>query len=690
MARHSAVIVVSECLARPPLVCKACWEAPFSAHLGLFMDPIRMSRKDQPATGGFSYSSSWADLESRAGAGCRWCQLISATREDDDDSKASCPLNIVVGTQAALRYQGTPQGTQDLSVFVNGTLRFFGYVYTHADNPAGAHIVARDRILDVGSPHSLALAKKCLAECVQGHRRCVPPPVSPPPVLPTRLVDCTDPGHPRLVSTEGTRGTYVALSYVWGEAQPHSTTKANISAYTHGIDSACLPKTIRDAIAVTHALGIRFLWADTLCIIQDSSEDQQREIGRMRHIYRDAYLTIIAASAGRVSEGFLQDRSPAPPTEHGTFSRDITLPFICPCPGVSADNSPAQVGEVLISPIWTYPDPPDQPLAQYNPASEPISGRGWCMQEYLMSARALLFASHTLQYRCLTATQNVGGAYHDTFYERRLPDVLFLADSLPIKHGSKEWEVVRKAWQEVVADYTQRSISVSSDKLVACGGIAEEFARVLRSDYLAGLWRDTLLGDLLWSKRAGSDLPRPTTYRAPSWSWAAVDGRVEAGARDVRCHEGTAVASVIRCEVTLKHAVLPYGEVAAASLLLRTPLIRCAWNVEEPNYLLRLPSAEEIRSHTSSLSNEDEVDVERIGIGYLDSEDDKGVQDVWVAPIHWNDVLMAGLVLERVDSHTGSERGRKAYRRIGMYNTHAAAGPTAWVRELPLLEIEVV
>ncbi|KAI0369474.1 HET-domain-containing protein [Pilatotrama ljubarskyi] len=678
-------------LERPSSICQSCWEGLFLAHLGLLSERIRMTWKDKTVTGGYSYSSSWADLEYRANGGCLWCQLVWGTREDDDDSKSSGSLNIVVGTQACLTSNGsTPQGTQDLSVFVNGTLRFLGYVYAHTDDPAGAYIVARIRVLDVGSPRSLTLAKACLEECVHGHGRCIPPAANPRPLLPTRLIDCTDPGRPRLSSTDGARGTYVALSYVWGEAQPHSTTKSNISTYACGIDPQRLPSTIRDAINVTHALGIQYLWADTLCIIQDSSEDKQREIGRMRLIYRDAYFTIIAASAARVSEGFLQDRLPAPPAEYGVFSRDVTLPFVCPCSQSGpARDVPPQVGEVRISPIWRYPDPPQQPLAQYNPASEPISTRGWCMQEYLMSTRALLFASHTLQYRCQTATQNVGGAYHDSFYERRLPDVLFLADSSPVELRSEEWETVREAWREVLAEYTQRSISVPSDKLVAWGGIAEEFARVLRSEYLAGLWRDTLLADLLWSKRAGASVSRPVAYRAPSWSWAAVDGRIEAGAMDVRPRKGTNVAEVVQCEVTLQHAALPYGEVTAATLILRTPLIRCAWNLEEPNHLLRLPSVEEMRDRISSLDDEDEMDVERIGIGYLDSEDDNSIQGVWVAPIHWDDTLMAGLVLERMESQADPASGR-TYRRIGMYNSHATAGPTGWVREVPLVEIEVL
>lgn len=664
-------------------------------------------------SGGYAYSTTWNQLESRASAGCTWCKLVFATRADADleSSKADTPLAIVVGSQGCLRSVNSPNGVQDVSVFIDGELHFLGYVYTTAsksgrrmsflrtiiepcrlDDPLAAHIILRDRILDVGSSAALSLARACIEECTRRHQRCVPPPV-PPPLLPTRLIDCSNLDKLRLTDTLGERGTYLALSYVWGEPQPHSTTTSNISAYKQHIDSMHLPQTILDAVRVTNALGFRYLWADTLCIIQDSVEDQANEIARMRHIYRDAYCTVIASNATRVGLGFLQNRPAAPLTEYGTFSRDLALPFVCP-PAEDAglqSSTPIQVGELHVSPVWTYSDPVEQPLAQYDPSSEPISRRGWCMQEYLMSSRALVFASHTLQFHCQTSSLNVGGSFNDDFPgQQRLPDVLFLQDPPVVERGSKQWTEVRSAWQAVVRNYTARSVTKPSDKLIACGGISEEFQRVLRTDYLAGLWRDTLLGDLLWSKRTDVDIPRPKDYRAPTWSWAAVDGRVEAGAPDVKTHDTVHVAEVIRCEVVLQHDQLPFGGVTAGTLVLRTPLIRCSWNIETPNYLLRVGSLPD-RDALASADDDEEVDVEveQIGIGYLDSEDDADIQGVWAIPIHWSENIMAGLVitLDLTDLHRGGER---VYRRIGFYETSANAGPVDWVKTLPMVDIALV
>ncbi|EIW52301.1 HET-domain-containing protein, partial [Trametes versicolor FP-101664 SS1] len=307
----------------------------------------------------------------------------------------------------------------------------------------------------------------------------------------------------RLVSTESQRGQYLTLSYVWGGDQVHKTTTGNVSAYERSIDISLLPATIRDAIHVTHALGFSSLWVDSLCIIQDSDEDKRREIGRMHHIYRYAHLTIIAASANKVTESFLNDRPPPP-----------------------------------------------------------------CFK-YLMAPRALIFTARTLQYRCLTATHHVGDSLCDTYDKRRLPDTLFMRDPPPAQPGSEEWASVYTAWLGVVWDYSHRAASVAADKLVACAAIAEHFHRCLDSDYLAGLWRATLLADLLWSRRWDEYGHYPAAYRAPSWSWAALEGEVFwSGQWSQAFWADNALAKVVRCAVTLEDDGLPFGRVTGGSLVL--------------------------------------------------------------------------------------------------------------------------
>ncbi|EIW52289.1 HET-domain-containing protein, partial [Trametes versicolor FP-101664 SS1] len=431
------------------------------------------------------------------------------------------------------------------------------------DDPAALYIPARSVIRDVGSARALALARQHIDRCVDTHVHCKSAAESPSPRLPTRLVDCTDLARPRLVSTTGGCGEFLALSYVWGEDQVHKTTSANISTYTQCIPPDRLPPTIRDAIYVTHMLGFRWLWVDSLCIIQDSDDDKLHEIGHMHHIYRYAHLTIIAASAKGVSEGFLQERPPS----H--------------VPGLDRTGSAAQS---RVDTMYAVSSSSELCHGWYKYEFGHMATRAWCMQEYLLSPRALIFTPTTVMFRCISATQAVGNSLYHWVSDRepRIPKSLFLPHTATAAPTPEKWRDIHNAWTEVVEDYTRRTASVESDKLVACAAVAEQFHRALGSDYLAGLWRsDALLAHLLWSvdlqntDRLRYPHTRPAAYRAPSWSWAAIEGLTSHRyPRDLslRDPQTVALAEVAECSVTLEDPALSFGRVTDGVLVLRGTL----------------------------------------------------------------------------------------------------------------------
>jgi len=90
------------------------------------------------------------------------------------------------------------------------------------------------------------------------------------------------------ISSPGERARYVALSYCWGGTQKVVTTLRTLSEHINTISLEILPRTIRDAIQVTKQLGIRFLWVDSLCIVQDDGVDKDKEIKLMGGIYKNA------------------------------------------------------------------------------------------------------------------------------------------------------------------------------------------------------------------------------------------------------------------------------------------------------------------------------------------------------------------------------------------------------------------
>lgn len=102
---------------------------------------------------------------------------------------------------------------------------------------------------------------------------------------------------------------YVALSHCWGvsRAMP-KTTQANLQSNLESIRISELPATFRDAILLTKALGIKYLWIDSLCIVQDDQSDWELESSLMAEIYSNATLTIAATGSSDLHGGCLFDR----------------------------------------------------------------------------------------------------------------------------------------------------------------------------------------------------------------------------------------------------------------------------------------------------------------------------------------------------------------------------------------------
>ncbi|EMD68557.1 hypothetical protein COCSADRAFT_134413, partial [Bipolaris sorokiniana ND90Pr] len=112
--------------------------------------------------------------------------------------------------------------------------------------------------------------------------------------------------HVKLVETkDGQTGCYVALSHCWGNPENHplKTTKENYTERLAGIPLEELPKTFRDAVKITKHIGVKYLWIDSLCIIQDDIEDWKQEAAKMGAVYEYARLTIAAADARDSTEG---------------------------------------------------------------------------------------------------------------------------------------------------------------------------------------------------------------------------------------------------------------------------------------------------------------------------------------------------------------------------------------------------
>jgi hypothetical protein len=83
-------------------------------------------------------------------------------------------------------------------------------------------------------------------------------------------------------------------------------------------------------------------------------------------------------------------------------------------------------------------------------------------------------------------------------------------------------------WMDIVEAYTRCALTKEKDKLPAIEGLVKIFERRGCGRYCAGLWENDFVHQLLWcvDDMRDNSAERPSIYRAPSWSWASLDGEV--------------------------------------------------------------------------------------------------------------------------------------------------------------------
>ena len=396
------------------------------------------------------------------------------------------------------------------------------------DNPAALSVSTRPFNPDVSSKASFKIAKNWILDCRNRHRLCR---LYMRDTLPSRILDIQDEeGIVKLRENHHqespSSAQYACLSYCWGEDQPEKTTTANISKHKNGILISELPQTIQDAIRVTQSLGVRFLWVDSLCIIQDDPQDMAKELSMMPDYYENSLVTICAASSSSCVQGFLQPRK-TPEYLAGPF----TLQYRCRSGSVGAVQ-----------------------LVQHHSFSfleEAINSRGWTLQESLLSTRLLSYGTRGLRWSCLEEAWSHGGPW-GTKYEL---DMRLRWTDWRLKHHSSriiknEFEdgvrtrrTTMECWKVLVENYTQRRLTDPSDKLSALSGAAQRYQDILSrqqesTQYLAGLWLSDIIRQLLWMPAQNHvslvvpdrPLSNPIRYeelQAPSWSWTSLDGAIE-------------------------------------------------------------------------------------------------------------------------------------------------------------------
>ena len=358
----------------------------------------------------------------------------------------------------------------------------------------------------------MSLVHSWIQECTQLHEDCH----TPPSKLPTRVLHVGH-GNPRLHISDGEVASYVALSHRWGQHRPITTIRANLSERTHGIPYEDFPRLFQDAIVLTRALGVEYLWIDSLCIVQDDKQDWEQEAARMADIYCNAFVTISADDAADATEGILG------PRDHRAYT-EIAIP----CPGLGVGETvnvyarirvpmkPTSIndgsGHMVLPSVAHGTDETRPPRL--------LDTRGWTFQERFLAPRTLHYTASELAFECREHVRCECSTVND---DARYPKSwLFKNQNGPPKRTGP----AAFSWQSLVEMFTKRSLTVDSDRLYAIAGVAAAMHPYLPEDYLIGLWRQELRLNLLWETARGSQSSRNSGDYAPTWSWASVTGPV--------------------------------------------------------------------------------------------------------------------------------------------------------------------
>jgi Heterokaryon incompatibility protein (HET) len=219
-----------------------------------------------------------------------------------------------------------------------------------------------------------------------------------PASVPTRLIEVGALAAPvlRLVESsslpeeERNATKYIALSYPWGRSPPHEhfiTNQQNVEAYKIEIPNK-LPPTLADAVKTTRHLNIRYLWINSLCIIQGPSGDFAEQAGRMGAVFSSEYCVLAATSANGTSSGFLNR---TPKRELGAVI-DRNDEGVNPVYFKNTSVDGKRGGMILVDERF---DDFDRDVLK-----SPLNQRGWVFQESALARRTVHLTNNQTCFEC--------------------------------------------------------------------------------------------------------------------------------------------------------------------------------------------------------------------------------------------------------------------------------------------------
>ena len=385
--------------------------------------------------------------------------------------------------------------------FTAGRLRL--YVEPSSEAALFGHSVGIPVPLNPEADSYFELLRAWIKDCDVHHRNCTAF-LSELSELPTRVIDVRDPATLRLYcSPPGSRERYTALSHCWGYAPTFKTTKNEVAQLCSGFNLKQLPQTFQDAVDVTRRLDIPFLWIDSLCIIQDDTDDWNKESRLMEKVFSGAYCTIAASSAADSTQGFL---SRSPPDTHGL----IRL----------ADPAASSSSKSFIIYAGSFTEAFTEDVE-----NGILNTRAWVYQERALSRRILHFTSNQTYWEC-------GSVIRSECQVDLTRDLNWLGDSnFPFAASRLHPDIASSMFEEIYSTYSCLNLTRIEDRPIAIRGLEARLSRFYRTKGYYGVFEKFLVRSLLWRKRSWT-LKRIDFTKGqgvPSWSCMGYEGRIQYG-----------------------------------------------------------------------------------------------------------------------------------------------------------------
>jgi hypothetical protein len=297
---------------------------------------------------------------------------------------------------------------------------------------------------------------------------------------------------------------YVALSYVWGSGKKYTTTLGNVMQHRTdgGLERAVreLPRAVQDAITLVPTLGLRYLWVDSLCIVQNSTRSWKLNAFNMDLIYGHATLTICAADGDDSKKDGLK-----------AMHRNT-------------HNTAQHTAEILQGFHLMLTHPPESAIQR-----SVWNSRAWTFQERLLSPRSLIFVDGRVYFQCRST-----GMSEDIVADREGAGWSLDLVNAPLQILRQTESKPIWVYNKLVELYTRRNLTFKSDILAAFSGIYRMLESQMECPFVFGLPTSHFDLALLWQSENVIQRRKTSTGTTeelseldgefPSWSWCGWEG----------------------------------------------------------------------------------------------------------------------------------------------------------------------